>query len=131
MCTIPLVRIRHHDGNDSKNKLRLALGEVEVLKYALKHHNAALNYREQLIQAIHQRRDEVFYKAFRNGNFSVAGAVFPLLENRPRSFIFKIKRAVLKFHSIFYNYDLRTSLNLSVPSETAGAVRQFDSHSHP
>jgi glycosyltransferase involved in cell wall biosynthesis len=131
MCTIPLVRIRHHDGNDSRNGLRQALGEVEVLKYALKHHKAASIYREQLIEGINQRTDEVFYKAFRKGNFSVAGAVFPLLENRPRSFKFKLKRAILKFHGIFYNYDLRTSLNLSVPSETTGVSHQFDNHSQP
>ena len=130
MCTIPLVRIRHHNGNDSKNALRQALGEVEVLKYAMQHHKAASSYRKQLMDGINRRREEVFYEAFRQRNFPVAGAVLPLLENKPRSLIFKMKKLIMMAHSIFNHYDLRTSLNFSAPSETPASAKQFEGHSH-
>lgn len=38
MSVQPLVKIRRHSGNDSADLMRQAVGEVEVIRYALLHH---------------------------------------------------------------------------------------------
>ena len=121
ICAMPLVHIRHHASNESKNKLRQAMGEVEVLKFALTRHETAAQYRDLLVAAIHKRRETVFYEAFRDRNLEVAGAVLPLLEDKPRTIPFRIKRAILAVHRLFHRYDLRHSLNMALPSESTAA----------
>ena len=93
------------------------MGEVEVLKYALRHHEAAKKYHDLLTAAINKRRHTVFYEAFREGNLAVAGALLPLLENKPRTIRFRIKCAILALHRLFHRYDLENSLSMTSPSE--------------
>lgn len=95
ICMIPLVLIRRHAGNDSRNLLRQALGEVEVLKFALQHHAAAQPYREILLAGIHRRCHEVFYESFRKGQFAVARSVLPMIDHRPDTLPFKLKTLLM------------------------------------
>ena len=115
MSKQPLVMIRRHLGNDSADLMRQAVGEVEVLEYALLHHRIAARSRQQLMSGIDRRREEIFYEAFRRRNFAVAGAIFPLLPRKSRTFKFKLKSLFLIMHSLFHRYDIYKSLNFSAP----------------
>lgn len=95
ICLDPLVLIRHHDGNDSKDTIRQTLGEIEILQYALQNHDMGKKCREALMASIHKRRDKVFYESFKSLRLSVAAIVFPLLENRPNTLRFKFKSLVM------------------------------------
>jgi glycosyltransferase involved in cell wall biosynthesis len=112
VCTIPLVRIRRHGGNDSYDLLRAALGEVEVMKFVLRHHPFAQRYRHVLLEAIRKRYDQVFYESFRARRFNMAGAVFPLLENRPTTYRFRFKSLIMFFYRKFNRCELHNVLQL-------------------
>lgn len=112
MCTLPLVRIRRHEGNDSYDRLRSALGEVEILKFVLRHHPFAEQYRHILLEAMHQRYDKVFYESFRTRRFNIAGAVFPLLENRPTTYRFRLKSLIMFFYTRFRKWELHNIMQL-------------------
>jgi glycosyltransferase involved in cell wall biosynthesis len=111
-CMIALVRIRRHAGNDSRDILRVRLGEVEVMKFALKHHAFAQRYREVLQEAIRKRYSQVFYESFRAREFAIAGAVLPLLENRPMTFRFWFKSLFIHAYSTFKRCELCNILQL-------------------
>lgn len=112
MCTIPLVRIRRHGGNDSNDLLRAALGEVEIMKFVLRHHPFAERYRNVLLEAMRKRYDRVFYESFRARRFDIAGAVFPLLENRPTTYRFRLKSLIMFFYTKFRKCELRNVFQL-------------------
>ena len=95
ICLDPLVLIRRHGGNDSRDWTRQTLGEIEILKYALQHHDMAKKYEGALMESIHKRRHKVFYESFRSMQLSVAALVFPLLENPPATLRFKVKSLVM------------------------------------
>ena len=95
ICALPLVRIRHHESNDSRDLLQRELGEVEILKYALQNHDAARLHRLVIEEGIQRRHRKVFYESFRKRQFGVAGLVFPHLENMPQTLPFKFKTLVM------------------------------------
>jgi len=101
ICLVPLVLIRRHAGNDSQNLLRQALGEVDILKFALKHHEAAQTCREILEAGIRKRCHEVFYESFRRRQFAVAGSVFSWLEQKPNTLRFKLKALLIWAYTRF------------------------------
>ncbi|WP_323744831.1 glycosyltransferase family 2 protein [Noviherbaspirillum soli] len=112
ICTIPLVRIRRHEGNDSYDLLRTALGEVEVMKFVLRHHPFAQRYRNVFLEAIRKRYDRVFYESFRARRFNIAGAVFPLLENKPATYRFRLKSLIMFLYTKFKTCELHNVLQL-------------------
>lgn len=120
ICMVPLVLIRRHAGNDSKNLMRQALGEVDVLKFALKHHAAAQPHRDILLTGIRKRCHEVFYESFRRGQIGVAGSVFPMLEPKPTTLRFKLKALVIRAYKRFDQRDTYTVLNFPPPKERRG-----------
>ncbi|MES2831338.1 MAG: glycosyltransferase [Pseudomonadota bacterium] len=120
ICMTPLVLIRRHVGNDSRNLLRQALGEVDVLKFALKYHGAAQSYRDILLAGIRKRCHEVFYESFRRGQIGVAGSVFPLLERAPTTLRFKLKALLIRAYKRFDQRDAYTVLDFPPPKERRG-----------
>ena len=112
ICTIPLVRIRRHRGNNSCDLLRAALGEVEVIKFVLRHHPFAQRYRNVLLEAIRKRYHQVFYESFRARRFNIACAVFPLLENKPTTYRFRLKSLIMFFYTRFRKCELHNVLQL-------------------
>lgn len=119
LCRRPLVRIRRHSGNDSRDLLRVMLGEVAVMQFALEHHASAQPYRQAFIQAIRKRHNEVFYKSFRTGQLRIAGAVFPFLEDQPATCRFRFKMLLMRLFTSFRKCELHSILQLPVPAGDA------------
>jgi glycosyltransferase involved in cell wall biosynthesis len=95
VCTRPLTRIRRHAGNDSADAMRMLIGEVKILEYALKHHPLAAKYEDIIVKGINSRRIHEFNAAFARGDFKTASALLPLLKPIPRDVKFQIKNLIL------------------------------------
>ena len=65
----PVVGIRVHGENSSTSDYRNLVGQMEVLEYALKHHEIEDWTRELLRKEVKQRRLGAAYYAFRQGEF--------------------------------------------------------------
>ncbi len=65
----PLVGVRKHGANFSRNLEANARGETEIMRYALQHHDVSDGTRMVLHQQIEVRRVELSYGAFRRGEF--------------------------------------------------------------
>lgn len=91
LCTTPLVKIRRHSGNDSRDKVRQLLGEVTVLEHALACHQQATVYRPTILDGINSRRIQAFELAFGAKQYHAAGKILPLITKRPASIKFFIK----------------------------------------
>lgn len=92
--TVPLVRVRKHDSNDSRDTLRMLQGEIRILEHSLQKHPGAAQYRQQVQAVIHQRRREAFDIAYARGDFSSAretAAEFASLPTDPK---FQLKRVI-------------------------------------
>lgn len=91
ICTLPLVKIRRHSGNDSFNKIRMSLGEVTVLEHALKYHEAAIKYSKIIEDSINKRRIQAFEVAFGLKQYDTAILILPSIAKSPRNIKFRIK----------------------------------------
>jgi glycosyltransferase involved in cell wall biosynthesis len=92
--TVPLVRVRKHDSNDSRDTLRMLQGEIRILEHSLRTHPGAAQHRQQVQAVIDQRRREAFDIAYARGDFSSAkktAAEFARLPTDPK---FQLKRAI-------------------------------------
>lgn len=92
--TVPLVRVRKHDSNDSRDTLRMLQGEIRILDHSLKAHPGAAQHRQQVQAVIDQRRRQAFDIAYARGDFSSAketAAEFASLPTDPK---FQLKRAI-------------------------------------
>jgi glycosyltransferase involved in cell wall biosynthesis len=67
----PLVGIRKHTGNISGNLVNTLLGEIEVLRFALQHHQSAIRYRDTILQSIARRQTDAVNAAFLLGNYQL------------------------------------------------------------
>lgn len=94
LCTTPLVKIRRHVGNDSRDKVRQLLGEVTVLEHALACHEQAAEYRETILEGINSRRIQAFELAFGSKQYQAATSILPLIIKRPASSKFFIKAKI-------------------------------------
>ena len=108
VCTKPLVLVRRHANNDSKNTLRQTSGEITVLEHALANHPIAQRYRSQILDGIDTRRLNIFELSFGTGQYSIAATVLSLIRTKPKSVKFRIKQTIL-----FIRYPVR-SLSLGI-----------------
>lgn len=92
--TVPLVRVRKHDSNDSRDTLRMLQGEIRILEHSLQKHPGAAQHRQQVQAVIDQRRRQAFDIAYARGDFSSAretAAEFATLPTDPK---FQLKRVI-------------------------------------
>jgi glycosyltransferase involved in cell wall biosynthesis len=94
LCTTPLVKIRRHDGNDSRDKVRQLLGEVTVLEHALACHTQATKYSQTILEGMNSRRIDAFELAFGSKQYHAATTILPLITKRPTSGKFFIKACI-------------------------------------
>ncbi|WP_394778176.1 glycosyltransferase family 2 protein [Undibacterium sp.] len=95
LCTKVVTAIRKHDKNQSQDNLRQTIGETKILEYALKHHAAAVAYKETITASIKKRRQNAFDSAFSRGNFDTANEVLSFISERPSSLKFRTKTAIM------------------------------------
>jgi glycosyltransferase involved in cell wall biosynthesis len=72
MCRDPLVKIRKHEHNDSKDAIRMNLGEAQILEHGLKEHSAAKNWEHEITQNLKQRKIQALDGAYAQKNFDLA-----------------------------------------------------------
>jgi glycosyltransferase involved in cell wall biosynthesis len=91
VCTVPLVRVRKHDGNESASNIHTVSGCIRVLEHALAQHPYAQPYREAILDSIDARRLDVFHSAFASGAFDTANHMLQQLRRRPHDRKFRLK----------------------------------------
>lgn len=72
-----LVGIRRHGNNFSANQLRNLLGEIEILRYARTHHDAARNALPAIDRQIALRSLQSLELAFTTGNYPLVKSLAP------------------------------------------------------
>ena len=80
----PVVSVRRHDSNFSRDYEKNTRGEIEVLEHALKRHSITHSVRETVIHQIALRRVESSHGAFQQGHF---GQVVSLLSPLPHRYL--------------------------------------------
>jgi len=108
-CARPLVSIRKHEGNDSRDATRMSLGESEILEYALQHHPGVSAHREEILASVDARRLSAFDGAFAEGDFRLAQETLSRIRRRPRALKFAMKRFVLSLPGILCKFFWRLS----------------------
>jgi glycosyltransferase involved in cell wall biosynthesis len=94
LCAASLARIRKHAGNDSRDSMRMALGEARILEHGLDHHPGASALDADIRRSILARRRGAFDAAFARGDFGIAEDLLPLLGD-PGDRKFRIKRSIV------------------------------------
>jgi glycosyltransferase involved in cell wall biosynthesis len=94
LCTTSLARIRKHAGNDSRDSMRMALGESRILEHGLRHHPGATDIGPEILRSIALRRRGAFDAAFARGDFDIAAELLPLLGDKDDR-KFRIKRFIV------------------------------------
>lgn len=100
LCTIPCIRIRRHDANDSTDNVRQVHGTIQILEFALAHHQSATRYREAILKSIEERQLDVFNGAFARGAFEMAGAMLKSLRHPPTDKKFKLKALITRLPAV-------------------------------
>ncbi|GAB2860572.1 glycosyltransferase [Pseudoduganella ginsengisoli] len=99
VCKQPLVKIRKHRGNTSRDNLRQVRGTVHILQYSLANHAGAAAHRDLIMRSISRRQLELFDIAFARGDFDLARAV--LMQLAPlHSLRFVLKKAICKLPAL-------------------------------
>ena len=98
--TQPVLAIRKHDGNDSRDNLRSLNGEAEILEFALAQHPGAGRYRSSIIASVDKRRRDAFDIAYARGDFSAARDTASHFSTPPTDSNFRIKKAISSFPAI-------------------------------
>ena len=83
-CSTPLTKIRKHSGNDSRDSIRMSLGESQILEYCLKAHSAASTLQSEILDSIEKRKRDAFDGAFAIGNFAQADSILKQMRFTPR-----------------------------------------------
>jgi len=96
ITALPLVKIRKHDSNQSKDSVRSERGTAHILEHALEHHAGAPEFREQIMASIEARRLRAFNGAFETAKFAVAEEMLTLLRKRPSDLRFRLKVLIVK-----------------------------------
>ena len=99
-CRRPLARVRRHDGNDSADQVRHIDGEIQIMEYALEHHQGMLAYRAAFDAGMDDRCAYVFDAAFARGEFTLASRMLKKFRQQPQGRRFTIKKAILNMPSI-------------------------------
>lgn len=102
VCKEPLVLVRRHASNDSNNALRMKMGEIKILEYALKYHPAASNCADVIHDSLNDRRIDAFESAFASRNLKTAAFVFADIQRRPDRMKFRIKTFLVLLYAHFF-----------------------------
>lgn len=95
--TAPLVRVRKHESNDSRDNLRMLQGEIRILEHSLLKHPGAAQHHGQVQAVIDQRRRQAFDIAYARGDFSSAKETAAKFASLPTDPKFQLKRAITAF----------------------------------
>ncbi|MEH3086137.1 MAG: glycosyltransferase family 2 protein [Xylophilus ampelinus] len=95
LCAASLIRIRKHAGNDSRDSMRMAIGEALILEHGLAHHPGAATAEPVIRQSILKRRHGAFDAAFARGDFGIAKDMLRLLGSPASSAKFRLKRFIV------------------------------------
>ncbi|MDN4038038.1 glycosyltransferase family 2 protein [Massilia sp. YIM B02443] len=95
MTALPLVKIRKHDSNQSKDSVRSERGTAHILEHALEHHPGAADFRDQIRTSIEARRLRAFNGAFETAKFAVAEEMLSKLRRPPTDLRFRLKVLIL------------------------------------
>ncbi|MEM8512414.1 glycosyltransferase involved in cell wall biosynthesis [Massilia sp. MP_M2] len=99
-CRMPLARVRRHDGNDSADQVRHIDGEIQIMEYALEHHQGILAYRAAFDAGMDERCAYVFDAAFARGEFALASRMLKKFRQQPQGRRFTIKKVILNMPSM-------------------------------
>lgn len=94
LCKRCLARVRKHESNDSRDAMRMNLGEARILEYGLEHHPGAERYRDKILRSIDQRRAQAFDAAFARGDFEVAVDTLTRIRRAPPGAKFLLKSII-------------------------------------
>lgn len=95
LCIAPQVKIRRHEGNDSRDLLRMNLGEAAILEHALLMHEATQNCRAAVLQTIDERLLMAFDIAFAAADFDTARSIVPQMRKQPNTLKFRLKKIII------------------------------------
>lgn len=107
--TAPLVRVRKHESNDSRDSLRMLQGEIRILEHSVQKHPGAARHRELVQAEIDQRRRQAFDVAYARGDFSSAREAVAKFASLPTDPKFQLKRAITAFPPVVRNVVWRWS----------------------
>lgn len=107
--TRPLVSIRKHEGNDSRDTLRALSGEAEILEHALARHSGAKGHSAVIRASIAKRRRDAFDIAYARGDFSAVKETASRFDHLPTDSNFRLKQAISSFPAIVRDVAWRIS----------------------
>lgn len=111
----PLVEIRKHSSNFSRDRVRSLLGEVEILNLALGRHPRARLYQETIESEIARRSSVAAGFAFRAGDLDTAAQAIDAIPAPRRSLRDRVKRAITRLPRPLA-LALRTAIATLVPA---------------
>jgi len=79
----PLVGIRRHGDNFSTNQLRNLLGEIDILRHAMLHHEAAQDHISSIERQISMRSLQALGFAFSEGNYPLVQSLAAAAKGEP------------------------------------------------
>ena len=91
---IPVVGIRKHAGNFSKDALRMMLGDIEILRFVLKNHSHARDYADIIEKQIGSRSASAAEGAFRIGDFDTVRRLLEHVQFSQRSWKLHVKSLI-------------------------------------
>jgi hypothetical protein len=94
VVTEPLVGIRKHDGNYSRDTRAMALGDSLILEYALATRPSLAGMADTIRENVAHRRRIALHLAFDDCDFAAVGAIYPLIPEGGRPFSIQVKRRV-------------------------------------
>jgi len=107
--TTPLVSVRKHESNDSRDVLRALLGEIRILEHSLREHPGAGRYGDEVQAELQRRRRQAFDAAYARGDFTAARDTAAKLGALHRDAKFHIKQAIISFPPVLRNMVWRIS----------------------
>lgn len=107
--TVPLARVRKHEGNDSRDNLRSLLGEAQILEHSLLAHRGAAHYEKSILESVDKRRRDAFDIAYARGDFSAVKDAASKLHHAPTDPNFIMKKAISSFPSFVRDMAWRIS----------------------
>ena len=113
----PLVRIRKHEANASRDLVPRLLDEVATLQHALDNHPEAQAYHTIIHDEIGIRTEMAFNAAFAAKNHALAAELFAKLPQEKRSTKARVKNAVARMPD-FLGMPLNASLQVLVSGQT-------------
>lgn len=101
LCRRVLTRVRMHNGNQSRNSLKLSLGAATTLGFSLKNHKGNEKYKNELNKIISEFNIKSFNLAFEKGDFLVAKKLLMLDQLSIIGLKFNLKKFIINCPGFF------------------------------